>query len=436
MKIFDTLSTSLKELPSGEELKIYSCGPTTYGPIHVGNLRSLLVADILHRVLKYFNYKVKFVRNFTDIDDKILNASKGEDPLVFSQKWIKCIQDQCQQLNVLDVIEVKVSDSISSIIVFIEELIEKKFAYESQGQVFFSIKEYKHYGKLSKQKDLIDGFRVGLQEAKKDQKDFVLWKPDDSYGWDSPWGKGRPGWHIECSAIIKEHLGETIHIHHGGQDLIFPHHENEIAQSESLCSKELSFIWMHHAFVQLKDEKMSKSLGNIYLVQDLLEKYEPDFIRFLLVAVHYQDPFIWNQEKLLELQQAYERIQYFLEEDYQGINDLPEEYKKSFDDCLKNNLNVWGALSVVFDVIRYVRKNPNNTKNLQEFFRMIETSLGLSFQKKEIVLPSQVQKILQERDNARKNKNFKQADSLKNDLIVLGYSVEDTPKGSVVKKLM
>lgn len=436
MKIFDTLSASLKELPHDEEIKIYSCGPTTYGPIHVGNLRSLLVADILHRTLKYFNYKVKFVRNFTDIDDKIIKASQGQDPIIFAQKWVKVIQDQCKKLNILDVKEVKVSDSIESIITFIKELIEKEFAYESQGNVFFSIKKYKDYGKLSKKKDLIDGFRIGLQEAKQDQKDFVLWKPDDFYGWESPWGKGRPGWHIECSAIIKEHLGDSIHIHHGGQDLIFPHHENEIAQSESLCSKELAFIWMHHAFVQLKDEKMSKSLGNIYLVEDLLQKYEPDFIRFLLISVHYQDPFIWNQEKLLELHQAYERVQYFLQEDYKGSNNLPEHFKQSFDDCLKNNLNIWGALSIVFDLIRYVRNNQNDTKNLHEFFVNIKNSLGISFSKKEIVIPDHVQKILQERENARKNKNFERADSLKNDLISLGYSIEDTPKGSNIKKLM
>ncbi len=436
MKIFDTLSGLEKELPSSEEIKIYSCGPTTYGPIHVGNLRSLLVADLLHRVLKYFGYTVKFVRNFTDIDDKILAASQGQDPLVFAQHWITCIQNQCKEFNILDVIEVKVSDSMASIILFIQQLIQKNYAYESQGHVFFSIKTYKDYGKLSKQKDLIEGFRISLQEAKRDQKDFVLWKPDTQYGWKSPWGQGRPGWHIECSAIIKEHLGETIHIHHGGQDLIFPHHENEIAQSESLCSKELASIWMHHAFVQLKEEKMSKSLGNSFLVEDLLKEYQPDFVRFLLLSVHYQDPIFWTQEKILESQQAYERIQNFLEETYSGNKNLPEEFLESFQSFLKNNFNTWGALSVIFDLIRYVRKHPDHTKNLKEFFVNVQNSLGIVFKKQQIEIPDYIMNLVKERENARDKKDFIKADVLKKEILVLGYFIEDTPKGSIVKKLV
>ncbi len=432
MRLYDTLSENKKELPLDEIIKIYSCGPTVYGPIHLGNLRSLLIADLLHRVLLYLGYKVSFVRNFTDIDDKILKAAQenNQDPLKYSQYWLEEIKKKILEFNILPVLEVKVTDHVLDIIEFIQDLLQHNYAYESEGDVFFSVKNFHDYGKLSKKTDLIENFRIHLQEKKRDQKDFVLWKKDDHYGWNSPWSKGRPGWHIECSTLIKKHLGDTLHIHHGGQDLIFPHHENEIAQSECLTHKPLSLIWMHHAFVIMNEEKMSKSLGNVVDLDELQKKYSSSFLRFLFISNHYQDPIHWSASWVEEKKAMYDKIDLFLKEEG-GNESFPLRLEEEFKEGLKDNLNIAKALSVVFEMISLANKDKKYSRLLIK--NILETVFGLTFSKD--IIPDFIQDLALLREEARKNKNYTEADRLRQEIESHGYEVLDSKeKIKIIKK--
>ena len=420
-----------------KRVTIYACGPTVYGPGHIGNGRSAIVFDTLTRLLRYKYEKVIYARNITDVDDKIINASKDEGISVseITDKYTKQYHKDFEQLNVLPPdIEPFATDHINEMISFINELILNKNAYISDSNVLFDVSTFSEYGSLSGRKveDMIPGSRIQVESYKKGSSDFILWKPskENEIGWESPWGRGRPGWHLECSTMIKKHLGETIDIHGGGEDLTFPHHENELAQSKCCNKKNLSNFWVHNGLLRVDNNKMSKSLKNFVLMKDLLKDYDGEIIRLAMLGSHYRQPLIWNDDLISQSKKTINNL-------YNSIKDLDSNIDinncKPDDkvlEALHDDLNTPKALAEIFSI----SKNISKSKNKDDLVKSLVGSanlIGLLKHKSIDKMPKQkltkeIKSLIKQREIARQNKDYKESDKLREILLGLGVEINDT----------
>lgn len=459
MKVYNTLTRKKEELVpiTPGEIKIYACGPTVYNYIHIGNARPLCIFDILRRYLEYRGYNVKFVQNFTDIDDKIIRRANEEhvDFSEISERYIKEFWTDADGLNVRHAtINPKATENIDAIIQIISTLIEKGYAYEAQGDVYFSTEKFKDYGKLSHQplEDLEAGARIMVGDVKREPMDFAVWKaakPGEP-AWDSPWGKGRPGWHIECSAMNWRYLGDTIDIHCGGQDLIFPHHENEIAQSECFTGKPFAHYWMHNGYINVDNVKMSKSLGNFFTVRDVAEKYGYEPIRYLLISAQYRSPINYSTDIIEQCIAALNRLytcrdsldfelKNAVDAEHDGdkaIIDGFDKYREQFISAMDDDLNTADAIASIFELVRDINTNvvgKTPSKALVEgaiaMFDELTGVLGLVYNRKTETLDSDVEALIEARTNARKEKNWAEADRIRDQLKEMGIVLEDTAQG-------
>lgn len=459
MKVYNTLTRKKEELVpiTPGEIKMYACGPTVYNYIHIGNARPLCIFDILRRYLEYRGYNVKFVQNFTDIDDKIIRRANEEhvDFSEISERYIKEFWTDADGLNVRHAtINPKATENIDAIIQIISILIEKGYAYEAQGDVYFSTEKFKDYGKLSHQplEDLEAGARIMVGEVKREPMDFAVWKaakPGEP-AWDSPWGKGRPGWHIECSAMNWRYLGDTIDIHCGGQDLIFPHHENEIAQSECFTGKPFAHYWMHNGYINVDNVKMSKSLGNFFTVRDVAEKYGYEPIRYLLISAQYRSPINYSTDIIEQCIAALNRLytcrdsldfelKNAVDAEHDGdkaIIDGFNKYREQFIAAMDDDLNTADAIASIFELVRDINTNvvgKTPSKALVEgtiaMFDELTGVLGLVYNRKTETLDSDVEALIEARTNARKEKNWAEADRIRDQLKEMGIVLEDTAQG-------
>lgn len=485
MKLFNTLSGQLEEFKplSAKEVRMYACGPTVYDFAHIGNFRTFVFEDLLRRFLEYKGFEVKHVMNVTDVDDKTIagaNANVGAGPCArpqegqpqgvaptreltvdllnhYTKKYLDAFNEDLKTLNILPPAQQpKATAEIPEMVKLISKLIEKKAAYVSDSSVYYRVESFTNYGKLSK-KDLkqnIKGARVDVDEyEKEDGSDFALWKKarEGEPSWDSPWGKGRPGWHIECSAMSMKCLGETIDIHAGGEDLIFPHHENEIAQSEAATGKPFVKYWLHAKHLLVNGEKMSKSKGNFYTLRDLLAKgYDPMAIRYVLLATHYRSQLNFTLEGINAGREALKRIRDFW---FERKNDSSQkgsgeaakllgETQHKFDSALAEDLNTSQALAAIFDLIKKVNLIPKDkigkdeNKKIISFFAKIDSVLGVfSSEMFGDEIPGEIKRFVKEREEARKSRDFKKADEIRAKIKDLGYVIEDNPKGVLVKKI-
>ena len=459
MKVYNTLTRKKEELVpiTPGEIKMYACGPTVYNYIHIGNARPLCIFDILRRYLEYRGYNVKFVQNFTDIDDKIIRRANEEhvDFSEISERYIKEFWTDADGLNVRHAtINPKATENIDAIIQIISTLIEKGYAYEAQVDVYFSTEKFKDYGKLSHQplEDLEAGARIMVGEVKREPMDFAVWKaakPGEP-AWDSPWGKGRPGWHIECSAMNWRYLGDTIDIHCGGQDLIFPHHENEIAQSECFTGKPFAHYWMHNGYINVDNVKMSKSLGNFFTVRDVAEKYGYEPIRYLLISAQYRSPINYSTDIIEQCIAALNRLytcrdsldfelKNAADAEHDGdkaIIDGFDKYREQFISAMDDDLNTADAIASIFELVRDINTNvvgKTPSKALVEgaiaMFDELTGVLGLVYNRKTETLDSDVEALIEARTNARKEKNWAEADRIRDQLKEMGIVLEDTAQG-------
>ena len=454
MKIFNTLTRTKEELkPINEnELRIYACGPTVYNYIHIGNARPLCVFDVLRRYLEWRGVKVNFVQNFTDIDDKLIKKANEEGITVaeVAERYIKEFWVDAKGLNVREAtVHPKATENIDAIIELISNLEEKGYAYKSpNGDVYFRAKKFKEYGKLSHQplEDLEAGARIDVSEQKEDPMDFCLWKsakPGEP-SWPSPWSEGRPGWHIECSAMSGRYLGDTIDIHCGGQDLIFPHHENEIAQSECAHGCSFSNYWMHNGYINVDNRKMSKSLGNFFTVRDVAEKYGYEPIRYLMISSHYRSPINYSTDIIEQGKSALERLYncreglvFAIEHAENGgeVSDYLDTHKAEFIRAMDDDLNTADALAALFMLAKDINITVANgagkvtlTAALKLFDELCEV-LGILYEKTDSDLDAEVEELIAKRTEARKNKDFKTADAIRDQLKEMGIVLEDTPQG-------
>lgn len=453
MRIFNTLTRNKDEFkPITEgEVKIYACGPTVYNYIHIGNARPLCVFDVLRRYFEWRGLKVNFVQNFTDIDDKLINKANEEGITVpeVADRYIKEFWVDAKGLNVREAtVHPKATENIEQIQGIIASLVEKGYAYEAGGDVYYRAKKFDEYGKLSHQplEDLEAGARIETGDIKENPMDFCLWKgakPGEPY-WDSPWGKGRPGWHIECSAMAGRYLGKTIDIHCGGLDLIFPHHENEIAQSEAANGCEFAHYWMHNGFINVDNHKMSKSLGNFFTVRDVAEKYGYEPIRYLMISSQYRSPINYSVDIIEQAKNSIERlytcrnnIDFALKNAEEG-GEAPafiEERKNEFIAAMEDDLNTADALAAVFVLVRDINTIiANGAKKAEleacaDMFDQLTGVLGLVYNRKTEALDSEIEALIEERTAARKAKDFKTADAIRDKLKEMGIILEDTPQG-------
>lgn len=459
MKVYNTLTRKKEELVpiTPGEIKMYACGPTVYNYIHIGNARPLCIFDILRRYLEYRGYKVTFVQNFTDIDDKIIRRANEEhvDFSEISERYIKEFWTDADGLNVRHAtVNPKATENIDAIIHIISTLIEKGYAYEAQGDVYFSTEKFKDYGKLSHQplEDLEAGARIMVGEVKREPMDFAVWKaakPGEP-AWDSPWGKGRPGWHIECSAMNWRYLGDTIDIHCGGQDLIFPHHENEIAQSECFTGKPFAHYWMHNGYINVDNVKMSKSLGNFFTVRDVAEKYGYEPIRYLLISAQYRSPINYSTDIIEQCISALNRLytcRDSLDFELKNASDAEHDgdraiidgfgkYREQFIDAMDDDLNTADAIASIFELVRDINTNvvgKTPSKALVEgaisVFDELTGVLGLVYNRKTETLDSDIEALIEARTNARKEKNWAEADRIRDQLKEMGIVLDDTAQG-------
>jgi len=463
MILYNTLTKKKEKFDlinkNNNKIKIYACGPTVYNFIHIGNARPICVFDVLRRYLIYKNYDVIFVQNFTDIDDKIIKRANQENTSCkeISEKYIQEYKKDAAGLNIMPAtVHPKATETIDEIISIIKILVQKKYAYVSDGDVYFDITKFKNYGKLSGQsiEELESGARVEIGEKKRNALDFALWKaskPDEPY-WQSPWGSGRPGWHIECSAMIKKHLGETIDIHCGGQDLIFPHHENEIAQSECANNKILARFWLHNGFININNKKMSKSLNNFFTVREIAEKYGYQPIRYLMISSHYKSPLNFSDEIIKQCQNSLERLSNFRKnlENLEKINnnnninlnicDNIDEIRNNFIKYMDDDLNTSGALSVIFDMIKDINNkiakqekySNNSIREIIKLFDDLTQVLGLKFESQNKNLTKEIEDLLAKREFYRKNKNWSEADKIRDLLKSKGYDIQDSKSSTSI----
>ena len=453
MRIFNTLTREKDEFkPITEgEVKIYACGPTVYNYIHIGNARPLCVFDVLRRYFEWRGYKVSFVQNFTDIDDKLIKRANEESSTVpeIAERYIKEFWTDADGLNVKHAtVNPRATENIEQIQSIISALVEKGYAYQSGGDVYYRAKKFSGYGKLSHQplEDLEAGARIDVTEVKEDPMDFCLWKgakPGEPY-WDSPWGKGRPGWHIECSAMACRYLGKTIDIHCGGLDLIFPHHENEIAQSEAANGCEFAHYWMHNGFINVDNHKMSKSLGNFFTVRDVAEKYGYEPIRYMMVSCQYRSPINYSYEVIEQAKNSLERlytcrdnIDFALKNAADGgeVPEFIEKRKQEFIAAMDDDLNTADALAAIFMLVRdintLIAEGAGKTalEACADMFDQLTGVLGLVYNRKTEALDSDIEALIEQRTAARKAKDFKTADEIRDKLKAMGIVLEDTPQG-------
>lgn len=470
MKVYNTLSGQKEELVSADpgNIKMYVCGPTTYNYIHLGNARPLVVFDTVRRYLEFRGYKVSYVQNFTDVDDKIINraAEESRDPAELALQYINEYYVDADRLGIRRAdIHPRVSEHIPQIILAIEGLISKGFAYEVDGDVYYRVKAFPDYGRLSHRtlEDMLAGARVEIDERKEEPTDFALWKaakPGEPY-WESPWGKGRPGWHIECSVMSTHYLGNTLDIHGGGSDLIFPHHENEIAQAEALTGQTFVNYWMHNGFITVNDEKMSKSLGNFFILRDVLAKFPADVVRFYLIATHYRSPLDFDDGKLEEARRALGRLKNtrFLAREYIGQaggdgrldvsgNALVQEsgaLEERFIEAMDDDFNTAKAIGFLFELARLLnsfvatsaKDDPANLAAVERALKVFESlteTLGLFGQVQEDRDQARAEALitlmLEARERARQQKNYSLADEIRSFLQVQGVQVEDAAGSS------
>ena len=457
MKILNTLTRRKEEFKPINEGKvgIYVCGPTVYDYIHIGNARPMIVFDTLRRYLEYKGYEVNYVSNFTDVDDKIIKRANAEgvDASVISERYIAEVKKDMAALNVREATtHPKATEEIPDMIEMVKTLIEKDYAYEVNGTVYFRTRKFKDYGKLSKKNidDLRSGNRdllVSGVDEKEDPLDFVLWKPkkEGEPSWPSPWGDGRPGWHLECSVMSKKYIGDVIDIHAGGEDLIFPHHENEIAQSEAANGTEFARYWMHNGFLKINNEKMSKSLGNFFTVREIAEKYPLQVIRFFMLSAHYRSPLNFSAELVEASKNGLERILTAVDrlktingtdgEMDKAAADEMDAFVKKYEDAMDDDLNTADAISVIFELVKYANVNVTEESSKATVELVLNTIeklcdiLGIITEKKEEILDSDIEALIEERQAARKAKNFARADEIRDQLSGMGIILEDTREG-------
>ena len=469
MKIYNTLNKRKEEFVPIEEGKVrmYVCGPTVYNLIHIGNARPMMVFDTVRRYMEYKGYNVNYVSNFTDVDDKIIKAAneEGVDPSVISERYIAECKKDMQSLNVNPATtHPKATEEIDGMIAMIGTLIDKGYAYVAEdGTVYYRTRKFEDYGKLSHKNldDLQGGMRALLvsgEDQKEDPLDFVLWKPkkEGEPYWVSPWCEGRPGWHIECSVMSRKYLGEEIDIHAGGEDLIFPHHENEIAQSEAANGKTFSHYWMHNAFLNIDNKKMSKSLGNFFTVRDILEKYDPQVLRFFMLSAHYRSQLNFSAELMEAAKNSLERILTGAERARDAIAKAPEKeiseaenallqeaegYRTKFEEAMDDDFNTADALAAVFELVKFMNTNITDDtskafdEKLYAMLLQLTDICGLIMEKKEESLDADIEKLIEERQAARKAKNFARADEIRDELLKQGIVLEDTREGVKWKRV-
>lgn len=462
MKLYNTLTKQKEEFVPLEEgkVKMYVCGPTVYNFIHIGNARPMIVFDTARRYMEYKGYEVNFVSNFTDVDDKIIKKSVEEGVLAeeISQRYIKECKKDMADMNVKEATtHPQATQEIDGMIDMIQTLIDKGYAYAVDGTVYFRTRKFEEYGKLSHKNldDLRSGNRsllVSGEDQKEDPLDFVLWKPkkEGEPFWVSPWGEGRPGWHIECSVMAKKYLGEEIDIHAGGEDLIFPHHENEIAQSECCNGKIFARYWLHNGFLNIDNRKMSKSLGNFFTVREIGEQYDLQVLRFFMLSAHYRSPINFSREIMESSKSALERVVTAVSNlkhlsETAGVEQASEQetalleemktYRKKLEDAMDDDLNTADAISAIFELVKFANTHGGEASS-REFVDRVRTEiielsdiLGLIVEKEEENLDDAIEKLIQERQAARKARDFKRADEIRDELLAQGIILEDTREG-------
>ena len=463
MKIFNTLTRRKEEfvpLTPGQ-VKMYVCGPTVYNLIHIGNARPMIVFDTVRRYFEYKGYDVQYVSNFTDVDDKIIKKAneEGVDAEVISKRYIEECKKDMAALNVKPAtVNPQATQEIQGMLTMIQTLIDKGHAYVADdGTVYFKVKSFKEYGKLSHKNldELQSGFRelkVSGEEVKEDPNDFVLWKPkkEGEPYWESPWCQGRPGWHIECSVMAKHYLGDQIDIHAGGEDLIFPHHENEIAQSECANDKTFANYWMHNAFLNIDNRKMSKSLGNFRTVREISEQYDLQVLRFFMLSAHYRSPLNFSAELMEAAKSSLERIVNAVDNLNFLIKNAKDEpmtaeeaelfaqtdsFVKAFEDAMDDDFNTADAVAAIFELVRYSNTNADAKKTkeylgkIKDLIVKLADVLGLIVEKKEEILAEDIEKLIEERQAARKAKDFARADAIRDELLEKGIILKDTREG-------
>ncbi len=467
IKIYNTEKQQKEKFIPLEEkqVKMYVCGPTTYNLIHLGNARPVVVFDTIRRYFEYSRYQVTYIQNFTDVDDKIINraAEENMEPLTLAEKYIGEYFKDTEKLNIKKATHhPKVSENIPEIIAFVQGLIDKGFAYEVDGDVYYDIQKFDHYGKFSGRdlEDMQMGARINVDERKKHPGDFALWKsakPGELF-WESPWGPGRPGWHIECSVMSRKFLGDQFDIHGGGQDLVFPHHENEVAQTEAMTGKKMANYWMHNGFITINKEKMSKSLGNFFLLREILDRFDPITVRFYLIEAHYRSPLDFDYDKIEESGRALERIKntYLQLKNYQEPSSSEDESKKvekiieevteDFKEAMDDDFNTALAIAEIFDftkeINKLIKKNEmtkENSEKLLSVYAGLLDVLGLDIEKATTSSSKQgeqsnlteklIQILIDLRQDAKKNKDFATADKIRNSLSEIGVHLEDTRAG-------
>ncbi len=461
MKLFNTLTRKKEEFIPVEPGKVsmYVCGPTVYNYIHIGNARPMIVFDTVRRYFEYKGYDVNYVSNFTDVDDKIIKKANEEnvDSSVISERYIAECQKDMKAMNVKEATtHPKATEEIDGMIEMIQTLIDKGYAYNSNGTVYFRTRAFSDYGKLSKKN--IDELQAGHREiqvtgedGKEDYFDFVLWKPkkEGEPSWPSPWSDGRPGWHIECSVMSKKYLGEQIDIHAGGEDLIFPHHENEIAQSEAANGKQFAKYWLHNGFLNINNVKMSKSLGNFFTVREISEQYDLQVLRFFMLSAHYRSPLNFSAELMSASQNGLERILTAVErlKEIKGTNETSAKsseisaFIRKFENAMEDDFNTADAVSAVFELVKFANVNiteNSSVSDIEKTLKAIQTLcdvLGIITDKKEEVIDSEIEALIEERQNARKNKDFALADKIRDELKEQGIILEDTPQGVKWKRI-
>lgn len=463
IQVYNTLTRKKEPFQPIEEgkVKMYVCGPTVYNYIHIGNARPAIVFDTVRRYFEYRGYEVHYVLNFTDVDDKLIKAANemDEDVSDIANRFIAAYKEDVGALGVQEAVDhPRVTENMEEIIDFIQSLIAKGFAYESEGDVYFRTRSFDSYGKLSHQPidELRSGARIEVGDKKEDPLDFTLWKEakPGEISWDSPWGSGRPGWHIECSAMARKYLGDTIDIHAGGQDLTFPHHENEIAQSEAHNDKSFAHYWMHNGYINIENEKMSKSLGNFILAHDLVKKHDPQVIRFFMLSVQYRHPINFSDELLRgakssfdRLKNAYENLKHRkpssldLDDAVQSWLDEVTAHKQQFINEMDDDFNTANAISVLFDMAKsanlYLQKDQTHTQVLDayiEAFEELTGVIGLQIKGQEELLDGEIEALIQERIQARKDRNFARADQIRDELKERNIVLEDTSQGTRWKR--
>ena len=462
MKLYNTMSKQKEEFVPLEEgkVKMYVCGPTVYNFIHIGNARPMIVFDTVRRYFEYKGFDVNFVSNFTDVDDKIIKKANEEGVTAeeISQRYIAECKKDMDGMNVKPATKNPLAtEEIGGMVEMIQSLIDKGYAYEKNGTVYYRTRQFKEYGKLSHKNldDLRSGNRsllVSGEDEKEDPLDFVLWKPkkEGEPAWESPWSEGRPGWHIECSEMSKKYLGEQIDIHAGGEDLVFPHHENEIAQSEAANGKEFAKYWMHNAFLNIDNRKMSKSLGNFFTVREISEKYDLQVLRFFMLSAHYRSPLNFSSDLMEAAKSGLDRIitatdnLKFLADNAktETLTDIEDDaltktqnYVAAFEKAMDDDFNTADAIAAIFDLVKYANTTANGDSSkayvsaLYELIVKLADVLGVVVEKKEELLDADIEALIQERQAARKERNFGRADEIRDELLAKGIILEDTREG-------